>query len=350
MTPEDLDDLLAVAAAAARARNAADRNSEHCPAAGADEAVPPEERYRVVSNLGSGGSSRVYLVAVVCAGGAEVEAAMKRVAVPASGGGQLEVAAVRAVLAELHALEVCRHRSVPRLLDTFRDCDTGDVCLVMTVARGRDLMAMLQERGRPFPQDDVLRWAGLLLGPLRELHARGIVYTDLKPENIVVDAESGALSLVDFGLCFVAPPAGGSHLPPSAVSEALETEELRRAMLLTDKDGPSFWGTAEYAAPEVIEGGVASFSAASDYWALGVLIYELLYGRTPFRAHSAEAVFLAIRTRGPQFPESVQVGVEAQQLMRGLMRHKAEYRLGAGGPGEVEGHPAFRRVDGGDDE
>lgn len=52
----------------------------------------------------------------------------------------------------------------------------------------------------------------------------------------------------------------------------------------------SFWGTAEYAAPEVIEGGVASFSAASDYWALGVLIYELLYGRTPFRCAPPHSV------------------------------------------------------------
>mmetsp|Transcript_19528 Transcript_19528/g.34831 ORF Transcript_19528/g.34831 Transcript_19528/m.34831 type:complete len:354 (-) Transcript_19528:173-1234(-) len=346
MSPEELDVLLARAAAVGRAR-AAVRGDEDSQTTAPESDTPPSKRYRFIRTLGRGGTSRVDLVSRVQREGEEL--ALKRIRVKCVNG-QLEPLQVRQVLAELHALEICSHPSIPRLTDAFRDKADGGVCLVMTVARGKDLMATFQERGKPFSQGEVMNWARVLLESLEAIHSQGIVYVDIKPENIVLqeDEEDGRLSLVDFGLCFVTPHRDSSS-HASSVSCALMSEEVQRSMLLAGDDGPSFWGTAEYAAPEVIDGGVAAFSRASDFWSLGVLMYELLYGRTPFRGHSAEQTFNNIRMRGVQFPErdtrgreQPVVSMEVQQLIRGLLRQKVEYRLGTASRSELANHPAFR--------
>ncbi len=163
---------------------------------------------------------------------------------------------------------------------------------------------------------------------------------------------------------------------------------------------PSFWGTAEYAAPEVIDNGSEAFSPSSDFWSLGIFLYEMMYGRTPFRCpvlpqalqtspamlllarsmdfcssssqrvidrrlqqvhdgvislccrgHSMEQTFYQIRMRGVQFPgdeKSAQISHDMQQLLRGLLRQRQEYRIGSsGGADEIRAHRALRsNVDG----
>ena len=126
--------------------------------------------------------------------------------------------------------------------------------------------------------------------------------------------------------------------------------------LLSDNLGPSsgdggssapkrFVGTPDYLAPESILGiGMDDF--AVDWWALGVILYEFLYGVPPFHAETPEKVFDNILSRRIDWEEdSVEVSPEARDLMESLMCTDPKRRLGSGGPEEIKSHPFFKGYD-----
>ncbi|KAK8957333.1 Serine/threonine-protein kinase OXI1 [Platanthera zijinensis] len=148
-----------------------------------------------------------------------------------------------------------------------------------------------------------------LISALSHLHSLGIVYRDLKPENVLIQS-SGHILLTDFDL--------SRHL---------------RSL--------SFVGTEEYVSPEVVRGDGHEF--AVDWWALGILAYEMAYGRTPFRGRNRNETFRNVLTRQPEFVGKHRS--ELTDLIARLLVKEPELRLGfSGGAKEVMAHPFFNGV------
>ena len=130
------------------------------------------------------------------------------------------------------------------------------VYMVMEWVEGRLLREVLAEEG-PLPPERATRIALAICGALEHIHARGVVHRDLKPENVMIDAEDH-VKLIDFG---IGAKAGARRLTFGKLSNIM--------------------GTPEYISPEQVEGKRGD--ARSDLYALGIMLYEMLTGRTPFR-------------------------------------------------------------------
>ena len=218
---------------------------------------------------------------------------------------------------------------------------------------------------------------------LEYLHMLGVVYRDLKPENILV-REDGHIMLSDFDLslrCAVNPMllrssslsglgesgrrssscVGPPCLQPSWVNVSCfapgnsakaagegEQKATARALpqLVAEPTGArsnSFVGTHEYLAPEIIKGD--GHGSSVDWWTLGVFLYELLFGRTPFKGAVNEETLANVVTQDLIFPTSPGVSLQAQSLVRGLLEKDPESRLGSvRGAAEIKQHPFFQGI------
>lgn len=161
-------------------------------------------------------------------------------------------------------------------------------------------------------------YLGEILLALSHLHSLGIIYRDLKPENILLD-DDGHIKLTDFGLSKVA--------------------------VNPDKRTYSFAGTIPYMAPEVIKRSQMGHSFAVDFWAVGVIMYEMLVGCLPFQGKTREQTqhdILSAKLTMPEF-----LSPEAQSLLRCLFKRDPKNRLGSGPGGcqEVIEHPFFKEID-----
>ena len=160
---------------------------------------------------------------------------------------------------------------------------------------------------------------------LQYLHDLGIAYRDLKPENILIDAD-GYIKLCDFGASI--------------------------RLHGTEKD-QNFAGSPEYASPEIIN--FKGHTVMSDWWSFGILIYEMLYGKTPFFSMDKDRMYDLITTGGISYPtylnledneESLEYNVseEAKDLINKLLEKNPGARLGREGLDEIKNHPFFYYV------
>ncbi|KAE9138094.1 hypothetical protein PF006_g14039 [Phytophthora fragariae] len=159
-------------------------------------------------------------------------------------------------------------------------------------------------------------YAAQLVLAISHLHTYNIVYRDLKPENILLD-DQGFIALTDFGLSH-------DHFD--------------------SKDGmQTFCGTPEYIAPELIRR--VPYGKAVDYWSLGVLVFEMLAGYTPFYHANRKRNFQNIVKLPLRFPS--EFSDDARSLLRGLICRNPAKRLGSGpcGAQEIMDHPFFSTVD-----
>lgn len=178
---------------------------------------------------------------------------------------------------------------------------------------------------------------------LEYLHCLGIVYRDLKPENILLQKD-GHVALSDFDLSFLTackPKVIKHAMPPKRRSSKSQFPPTFIAEPTIQSN--SFVGTEEYIAPEIITG--AGHSSAIDWWALGILLYEMLYGRTPFRGKNRQKTFANILYKDLTFPSSIPVSLEGRKLIHGLLQRDPANRLGSKtGANEIKRHPFFSRV------
>lgn len=181
---------------------------------------------------------------------------------------------------------------------------------------GGELFWHLQKEGR-FSEDRARFYIAELVLALEHLHKYNIVYRDLKPENILLDA-TGHIALCDFG--------------------------LSKPDLANDQLTNTFCGTTEYLAPEVLldEKG---YGKHVDFWSLGVLLFEMCCGWSPFYAEQTQEMYRLICYGKIRFPKHV-IGDDGKQFVKGLLNRNPQNRLGAKrGAAELKEHPFFQNID-----
>lgn len=191
-----------------------------------------------------------------------------------------------------------------------------DLYLVTDYMSGGELFWHLQKEGR-FPEDRAKFYIAELILALEHLHDNNIVYRDLKPENILLDA-NGHIALCDFG--------------------------LSKANLNNDGTTNTFCGTTEYLAPEVLldESG---YTKMVDFWSLGVLIFEMCCGWSPFYAENTQQMYKNIAFGKVRFPKEV-LSAEGRSFVKGLLNRNPKHRLGSlNDARELRAHAFFQDID-----
>ncbi|CAF4775703.1 unnamed protein product [Pieris macdunnoughi] len=203
----------------------------------------------------------------------------------------------------------------PYLCHLFATFQTDShLFFVMEYLNGGDLMFHIQQSGR-FPEPRARFYAAEIISGLKFLHKRGIVYRDLKLDNILLDFE-GHVRIADFGMC--------------------------KLQIYLDKTADTFCGTPDYMAPEIIKG--LKYNQTVDWWSFGVLLYEMLIGQSPFSGCDEDELFWSICNELPSFPRFL--SADGLDILTRLLDKDARTRLG--GPecehGDVRDHPFFREV------
>uniref|UniRef100_A0A669F5Y4 protein kinase C n=1 Tax=Oreochromis niloticus TaxID=8128 RepID=A0A669F5Y4_ORENI len=222
---------------------------------------------------------------------------------------------VDSLMCEKRIFETVNSVRHPFLVNLFACFQTQEhVCFVMEYAAGGDLMMHIH--ADVFSEPRAVFYAACVVLGLQFLHDHKIVYRDLKLDNLLLDTE-GYVKIADFGLC-------------------------KEGMGFRDRTS-TFCGTPEFLAPEVLT--ETSYTRAVDWWGLGVLIFEMLVGESPFPGDDEEEVFDSIVNDEVRYPRFL--STEAISIMRRLLRRSPERRLGAGEKDaeEVKKHLFFRTID-----
>jgi len=187
--------------------------------------------------------------------------------------------------------------------------------LLCLLSPGGELFHHLGQQGC-FSESRARFYAAQIVLAMEHLHARSIIYRDLKPENLLLDAE-GFIRLTDFGL-------------------AKENVD-------DNSSAHSFCGTPEYLAPEIVSR--AGHGRAVDWWSLGALLFEMLTGSPPFYSRTRERLFAKILHAELEIPR--ELSRHAKSLLAALLERDPTYRLGSSpeDAAEVKAHPFFAGVD-----
>ncbi|GFZ17800.1 protein kinase superfamily protein [Actinidia rufa] len=286
---------------------------------------------------------------------------------------------------EREILQMLDHPFLPTLFAHFTTDKFS--CLVLEHCPGGDLHVIRQKQpNKSFSEQAARFYVAEVLLALEYLHMLGVVYRDLKPENILV-REDGHIMLSDFDLslrCAVNPtllksspivespkressPCTDSScihpfclqpswqvpcFTPKLISAAAKTRKLKTDLaaqvsplpqLVAEPTGArsnSFVGTHEYLAPEIIRGD--GHGSAVDWWTFGIFLYELVYGKTPFKGTANEDTLSNVVSHSLKFPANPIVSSHTRDLIRGLLVKEPENRLGSvKGAAEIKQHPFF---------
>ncbi|KAJ3685842.1 hypothetical protein LUZ61_015006 [Rhynchospora tenuis] len=269
---------------------------------------------------------------------------------------------------EKRILKFLDHPFLPSLYADF-DASPHFSCVVMEFCSGGDLHSLRHRQpGLRFPVTAARFYAAEVLLALEYLHMLGIVYRDLKPENILIRSD-GHIMLSDFDLSLESTSSPTVEaVEPTTASDAHTTDPsclpdhlFRPRKPNSGRTRPgrqfvaepitarscSFVGTHEYVAPEVASGG--SHGSAVDWWAYGIFLYELIYGRTPFVGPTNEVTLRSIVKQPLAFPSSTSpVGPTesaARDLIAGLLVKDPVSRLGSRrGAADVKAHSFFKGI------
>ena len=185
------------------------------------------------------------------------------------------------------------HPGVVRLYYTFQD--EQSLYFVLDLASSGELLGVLK-RTTTFDEECTRFYGAEILDTIDYMHARGVIHRDLKPENVLLDDQMH-VKITDFGTAKILDLSkrakdneGNPMLPTGSPLEGSE-----------DNKANSFVGTAEYVSPELLTNKKAC--KASDLWAFGCIIYQLLAGRPPFKAGNEYLTFQKIVSLDYQFPK-----------------------------------------------
>ncbi|KAH8731215.1 serine/threonine-protein kinase ppk14 [Phaeosphaeriaceae sp. PMI808] len=251
---------------------------------------------------------------------------------------------IKRALAEQEILATSNHPFIVTLYHSFQSEDHLYLC--MEYCSGGEFFRALQTRPNKCVDEDAARfYAAEVTAALEYLHLMGFIYRDLKPENILLH-QSGHIMLSDFDLSKQSDPGGRPTMILSGrngtSSNNLPTIDTKSC--INNFRTNSFVGTEEYIAPEVIKG--CGHTSAVDWWTLGILIYEMLYGTTPFKGKNRNATFANILRDEVPFPEgsgAPAVSNLCKAIIRKLLIKDETRRLGSrAGASDIKTAPFFR--------
>lgn len=232
---------------------------------------------------------------------------------------------VSGVLTEREILSTSDHPSIVTLYYCFQS--TTKLIFIMEYCAGGEFYKVIQRQpSKCLTEEQTRFYAGEVLLALEYLHNSGYVYRDLKPENILMDS-NGHVKLTDFDL-----------------SKAVKTD-TENQFSLQDFLTTSFVGTEEYIAPEILRG--TGYGSSVDWWTFGILMFEMLYGRTPFRGQNRDRTFKNIKSGNLKLNSKTKRGAlsrECKDLLKKLLHKDVRKRLGAGSRDalEIKKHPFFK--------
>ncbi|XP_063345480.1 serine/threonine-protein kinase N2-like isoform X2 [Pelmatolapia mariae] len=222
---------------------------------------------------------------------------------------------VDSLMSEKRIFEMINASRHPFLVNLHGCFQTSDhVCFVMEYLPGGDLMIHIHND--VFTEAQTRFYSACVLLGLEFLHLNKIIYRDLKLDNLLMDAD-GFVKITDFGLC-------------------------KEGMGHGDRTS-TFCGTPEFLAPEVLTDD--NYTRAVDWWGMGVLIYEMLVGESPFPGEDEEEVFDSIVNDDVQYPTCIPP--DAVAIIQKLLKKNPLKRLGAGerDANEVKGEKFFETID-----
>nr|XP_043628196.1 serine/threonine-protein kinase D6PKL2 [Erigeron canadensis] len=293
---------------------------------------------------------------------------------------------------ERDILQLLDHPFLPTLYTHFET--DRFTCLVMEYCPGGDLHTLRQRQpGKHFSEYAARFYAAEVLLAIEYLHMLGVVYRDLKPENVLV-RDDGHIMLSDFDLslrCAVSPtlvkssslnsdpskrgPSSAFCVQPACIEPTSiciqpacflprffpQKNKKKRTPKPRSDPTPlfgqlpelvaeptaarsmSFVGTHEYLAPEIIKG--EGHGSAVDWWTFGIFLHELLYGRTPFKGAGNRATLFNVVGQQLRFPDAPATSYAGRDLIRGLLAKDPQHRLGVKrGATEIKQHPFFEGV------
>eukprot|EP00397_Hematodinium_sp_SG-2012_P013032 GEMP01013221.1.p1 GENE.GEMP01013221.1~~GEMP01013221.1.p1 ORF type:complete len:353 (+),score=53.82 GEMP01013221.1:142-1200(+) len=217
---------------------------------------------------------------------------------------------VEHVKAEKQILSMIEHPYIVNLLQTFQD--DKRLFMVMEYVNGGELFSYLRKEGR-LPNDHAKFYAAEIILAFQYLHGANVVYRDLKPENLLIDY-SGHMKITDFGF----------------------------AKVVEDRTW-TLCGTPEYLAPEIIQS--KGHSKSVDWWALGILLFEMLGGYPPFYDENPFGIYQKVLAGRIDFPRHFDV--KAKDLIKRLLTHDRTKRYGClkAGAEDIKKHKWYKNID-----
>ncbi|CAF4359365.1 unnamed protein product, partial [Rotaria sp. Silwood2] len=204
--------------------------------------------------------------------------------------------------------------------------DNENLYLLMEYYCGGDLLTLLSKCDDEFSEDMTQFYIAEIILAIDSLHKLGYIHRDIKPDNILIDS-TGHIRLADFGSC------------------------LRMRADRTVQSNVSV-GTPDYISPEVLSAvndGQDHYGCVCDWWSLGCVMWEMLFGSTPFYAETLVDTYGRIIARGENkislsFPDDIEVSNHAKDLLEKLIC-SADNRLGKNGLNDFKKHPFFVNID-----
>ena len=248
------------------------------------------------------------------------------------------------------------------ILGSFNE--NGKIYIVMQYLSKGDFSDFIR-LNYPLKLETIKFYVAEIVNFLEYIQSKKIVHRDLKPENIMMDSK-WHLKVIDFATAKIL----GKYFDKTKMLfktdsnyDIIDTDDIKGKKVVIneeeddfynehgkpEKRGMTFVGTAEYVSPEVLGDKPAGFG--SDIWALGIIIYQMFCGKTPFKEKTNYLIFRKIEQLQIEFPSNINIPEEAKDLITKILVKEHDKRLGAGESGteydisHLKNHPFFKGID-----